>query len=119
MAKIIIVDDLDNELGSMERDKVTTERYRVTALWLTNSKGEILLAQRALTKKISPGRWGPAVAGTIEVGETYDSNIKKEAREELDITGLAIKPLVKLTVNHEYGKSYFSQYYTATLDKPA
>jgi isopentenyl-diphosphate delta-isomerase len=70
--KIIIVDDEDNIIGIKEREEVDKKnlRYRCSALWVKNSKGEILLAKRALTKKHSPGKWGPAVAGTLAENET-------------------------------------------------
>jgi isopentenyldiphosphate isomerase len=73
--KIIIVNEKDKEIGLKERGTLKTEDiYRVTALWITNSKDEILLAKRALTKSNDPGKWGPAVAGTVDEGETYEEN---------------------------------------------
>ena len=37
-----------------------------------------------------PEVWGPAVSGTNEEGETYDSNIIKEAQEEIGLTGYTL-----------------------------
>ena len=81
--------------------------YRVSSLWITNSKGEVLLARRAFNKKHDPGKWGPAVSGTVEEGETYESNIIKETEEELGIKSL--KPIagLKLRVKNKY--NYFNQ----------
>lgn len=75
--KIQIVDDQDQFIGLKERNEVDykSDIYRVSALWLTNSKGQTLLAKRAAVKDKDPGKWGPAVAGTIDEGETYDENI--------------------------------------------
>jgi len=89
----ITVDENDNPIGSkhwriMQYDNI----YRVSALWLTDRTiGEILLAQRKWTKKNDPGKWGAVVYGTIEVGETYDSNIIKEIEEEIGLTGLKLQ----------------------------
>ena len=84
--KIIIVDEEDNIIGCKERETAVLEDiYRVSALWVTNSQGKILLAKRALTKSHSPGEWGPAVAGTVEKGEEYLGNIIKEAEEEIGL----------------------------------
>lgn len=81
MMKIQIVDENDKFVSNKERSEVDykSDIYRVSALWLTNSKGQTLLAKRAMVKDKDPGKWGPAVAGTIDEGETYDENIYKEA----------------------------------------
>ena len=67
--EIIIVDKEDNIIGYKDRYKLDpSDIYRVSALWLTNSKEDILLAQRSFDKKHYPGKWGPAVAGTVKKG---------------------------------------------------
>jgi len=116
--KIIIVDENNNVIGHKERETLKQEEiYRVSALWLTNSKGDILLARRALTKSHDPGKWGPAVAGTVEEGETYYSNIVKETAEELGLGLKDIKPekgpMIRISDRH----NYFAQWYTLTIDK--
>ncbi|MCK5040318.1 MAG: NUDIX domain-containing protein [Candidatus Aenigmarchaeota archaeon] len=115
-AKIIIVDEKDRIINCKERIKLNREEiYRVSALWIKNSNGESLLAQRSFSKKHSPGKWGPAVAGTVEEGETYDSNIKKEAEEELGLKKRLFKKAHKARVKTKY--NYFCQWYTATIDR--
>jgi len=91
---IIVVDEEDNIIDHMSMNEVDKKdlRYRVAALWLKNSKGENLLARRAYNKIHNPGKWGPAAAGTVEKGETYESNIIKEIQEELGIKNLDLKP---------------------------
>lgn len=89
--KIPIVNESDEVIAYKERESIAVEDiYRVSALWVKNSKGESLLAQRAFTKKHSPGKWEPAVAGTVEEGEDYDSNIIKEIEEELGLKDIKI-----------------------------
>ena len=115
--KIVIVDGNNKVIGYKERETLKQEEiYRVSALWLTNSKGDILLARRALTKSHNPGKWGPAVAGTLEEGETYDSNIVKETAEELGLKDIKPKkgPMIRISDRH----NYFAQWYTLTIDKP-
>ncbi len=86
MEKVIIVDENDNFVRICERDKWEEgEIHRSSALWVSNSNGEVLLAQRALTKKHAPGKWGPAAAGTVNENESYESNVQKEAKEELNL----------------------------------
>lgn len=80
---------------------------------ITDTDGRILLAKRALHKEHSPGKWGPAVAGTVEAGETYEENIIKEAREELGLVD--IKPIAgeKKRMRKKY--QYFAQEFFLTL----
>jgi isopentenyldiphosphate isomerase len=114
---IIIVDDQDKVIGHKERGDITADDiYRVTALWVTDSEGDILLAQRAFTKKHDPGKWGPAVAGTVEQGESYRQSIIKETAEELGLTKVRLVKGPKHRVSNEY--NFFCQWYTLTLDKP-
>lgn len=83
---VILVNEKDEVIGSKKRQEITPENIiRITACWITNKSGKILLAQRSFNKVKDPGKWGPAVAGTVEVGETYDSNIIKEIEEELGL----------------------------------
>ena len=86
MERVVIVDENDNFVRICERDAWNDgEIHRVSSLWVSNSKGEVLLAQRALTKKHAPGQWGPAAAGTVNEGETYETNVVKEAEEEIGL----------------------------------
>ncbi|OHA55601.1 MAG: hypothetical protein A2388_02075, partial [Candidatus Veblenbacteria bacterium RIFOXYB1_FULL_43_13] len=117
--KIPLVNENDEVIGYQDRNVRVgpNQIYRVAALWITNSNGDILLAQRALNKVHNPGKWGPAVAGTVEEGETYESNIIKEAQEELGL--LNIKPTLGpkiLTKGTEF--THFTQWLTFKIDMP-
>lgn len=115
-SKITIVDENDNIIAHKERENLNAEDiYRVSALWITNSKGEILLARRALTKSHSPDKWGPATAGTVEEGEDYYSNIVKEAKEELGLENIKPKTGPKIKVAKKY--NYFCQWFLLDIDK--
>lgn len=117
--KIQIVDDHDKLIGIKERKEVDYKNdiYRVSALWLTNSKGQTLLAKRAAVKDKDPGKWGPAVAGTIDEGETYDDNIYKEAMEEIGLEGADFTKGLKIRITQP--RNYFCQWYFVTLDREA
>lgn len=115
--RIIIVNDQDEIIGYKERGTLAKEDvYRVSGLWVTNSKGDILFAQRKFNKKHDPGKWGPAVAGTIDESETYESNIIKEAKEEIGLKHIKPTPGPKRRVSDDY--NYFCQWYTLSIDKP-
>jgi len=115
-AKIIIVNENDEIIGHKERETLNqSDMYRVSALWIQNSKDQILLAQRSFDKKNNPGQWGPAVAGTIDEGESYESNIIKEAEEEI---GLKNHNFQKSHNNFNNGNhKHFTQWFFALVDK--
>lgn len=113
-----IVDEEDNLIGHKKREEIDPQKdiYRIGALWLTNESGEILIAQRVLTKDKDPGKWGPAAAGTMEEGETYESNIYKEAEEEIGLTGVKLK--IGPSQRFRHPRQAFCQWYTAVCDWP-
>jgi isopentenyl-diphosphate delta-isomerase len=118
MTRIIIVNNKDEIIGHKQRGTLArSDIYRVSALWVTNSRGDVLLAQRKFNKKHNPGMWGPAVAGTIDEGETYDSNIVKEAEEEIGLAHITPRKGPKYRTADDY--NFFCQWYTLALDKPA
>ncbi len=119
MSNIIIVNEKDEIIGYKPRsERMLDDICRVSGLVIFNSKNEMLIAKRVITKKIDPGKWGPAVAGTVEEGETYESNIVKEAMEEM---GLEIKESELKFVSHQYRETshkYFSTTFMVVVDKP-
>jgi len=113
---IIIVNEKDEIIGHKERGTLEpSDIYRASALWIQNSKGDILLAQRSFNKDHHPGKWGPAVAGTVEEGETYQSTIIKESEEEIGLTNYHFD---KSFNNYNDGEfKHFTQWFFATVDK--
>lgn len=117
LMKTIIVDKDDNYLTVKDAKALSQgDIYRVSALWLTNSKNQVLLAQRTMEKQNDPGKWGPAVSGTLEEGETYESNIYREAEEEIGVKGIVFQAGPKLF--NDDGYKYFVQWYACQLDWP-
>lgn len=115
----IIVDRNDNTIGAKDRHKRSYDDiYRVACLWLTNSAGDILLAQRSFNKDRGAGKWATAAAGTVEVGETYESNIYKEAEEEIGLTGVTFTPARKVFIDEPNEFQFFCQYFTGVADWP-
>jgi isopentenyl-diphosphate delta-isomerase len=117
MSNIIVVDDNDNIIGNKDRELVDKEglRYRVSALWIKNSQGQILLARRAYTKSHNPGKWGPAVAGTVEEGESYEDNIIREAKEELGLKDLKLIKCLKIKNDNEH--KFYTQWFISIVNK--
>ncbi len=115
--KTIIVDKNDNYLTLKNDEEVThDDTYRVSSLWVVNSRGQILIAKRKLTKKNDPGKWGPAVSGTLEEGETYETNVYKEAQEEIGLKGQGFKLGPKIF--HDGNYKFFAQWFLCIVNWP-
>jgi isopentenyldiphosphate isomerase len=114
----LIVDGSDSPVGAKQgREMQYADIYRVSALWLTDKQsGDILLAQRKWTERNDPGKWITAVAGTVEVNETYEDNIVKEIEEEIGLTGLTLTAGPKLFIDDAKHK-YFCQWFLSSVDK--
>lgn len=116
--RITIVDNEDKTIGSKEKESLTSKDiYRVAILWITNSKSQILLSKRELSKDHSSSKWGPAVAETLENGETYYSNIIKCAKEDLGLTN--IYPVRGEKERIKGKNNYFMQWHFLTINKDA
>lgn len=114
---IPIVNRQDEIIGHKDRADLDYSKdiFRSASLWITNSNGDVLLAQRKMDKKVDPGKWAEAVGGTVEGGDSYEETIIREAEEELGLTDLVITPGPKQFITTPC--SYFVQWYTATIDK--
>lgn len=114
-----VVNADDNLVGHKLRNEIDFQNdyYRVSAVWIMNSGGQVLIAQRKLTKDKDPGKWGPAVAGTLEQGETYETNAYKEAEEEIGLTGVEFSSGPKM--KFEQPRHFHLQWFVVNVDKPA
>ena len=56
---VILVDENDNPLGTMEKIEAheKAELHRAFSVFIYNSKNELMLQQRALSKYHTPGLW--------------------------------------------------------------
>lgn len=59
--------------------------HRSIHLWIVNSKGELLIQKRALSKTAHAGLWDVSCAGHVESGDTPKTTVIKEAKEELGL----------------------------------
>jgi isopentenyl-diphosphate delta-isomerase type 1 len=105
------VDENDNEIGKVKRGDAHSNPsiiHRTMHVVLFNSKGEILLQLRSLTKDKYPGYWTEAATGHVRYGSDYLSTAVTEIREEL---GLDVKPedlteMAKLLEKNEYESEF-------------
>ncbi len=86
-----IVDEAGNVIGEALRAECHDGRsfilHPVVHLYVFNSRGELYLQKRSLSKKIQPGKWDTSVGGHVDYGESIEEALWREAREELGIVG--------------------------------
>lgn len=64
--------------------------HRAAHVLVFNSRGEVFLQQRSLTKDRQPGLWDSSASGHLDAGEGYDACAARELREELGLETAAI-----------------------------
>lgn len=117
---VVVVDDNDNIVKIRPRsEQKPDERTRMTVTWVQNTKGDLLIAQRSHHKKNYPNLWGPACAGTVEDGESYEQNAIKELEEELGLTGFPLQEMQKVLWDGGPGDIRMGMCYMVTCDWPA
>jgi isopentenyldiphosphate isomerase len=93
-----IVDEEGKEISRAPRsvchDGKSKLLHPVVHMHLINSKGDLFLQKRAMTKDLLPGYWDTSVGGHMSPGETPDEALKRETREELGLKEFSSK-LVK------------------------
>ncbi len=91
---VILVDEKDNELGSMEKLEAHKKGllHRAFSIFIFNDEGELLLQQRALTKYHSAGLWTNTCCSHPKPGEDLLSAANRRLIEEMGFsTSLSIK----------------------------
>ena len=84
-----IVDEQGNIIGAATRGEChsgSKQLHPVVHLHVFNSQGELYLQKRPHWKDIQPDKWDTAVGGHIDLGESVEIALKREASEELGIT---------------------------------
>jgi len=85
MEFVILVDEQDREVG--EAEKMQTHKlgllHRAFSVLIYNTKGEMLLQQRAATKYHSAGLWSNACCGHPRPGEKIEDAARRRLKEEL------------------------------------
>jgi len=88
MELLVLVDENDQEIGSMEKMEVHQKGllHRAFSILIFNSKNEILLQQRALDKYHSGGLWTNTCCSHPRINETTLQAANRRLKEEMGFT---------------------------------
>jgi isopentenyl-diphosphate delta-isomerase len=82
---VILVDENDNPLGTMEKIEAHEKAvlHRAFSVFIYNSNNELMLQQRALSKYHTPGLWTNTCCSHQKLGETNIEAGKRRLQEEM------------------------------------
>jgi len=83
-----VVNDRDEVIGRRIRPDVHRLglKHRAVHVLVFNSKGQLFLQKRSMTKDCFPGTWDSSASGHLDCGEEYDACARRELCEELGVT---------------------------------
>src|SRR5262249_23196035 len=86
---LIVVDEADNKLGQLSKELCHQGRgvlHRAFSLLIFNASGELLIQQRARSKRLWPMYWSNSCCSHPRSGETMEGATQRRLREELGLT---------------------------------
>lgn len=99
-----IVDQNGNTIGKATRGEChggSKLLHPVVHLHVYDPDGRLYLQKRPDWKDIQPGKWDTAVGGHVDYGEDAASALRREAGEELGLTGFEAEHLVTYVFESE------------------
>ena len=119
MEQVILVDEQDRPIGLMEKQAahIGPHLHRAFSVFIFNSKGELLLQQRALSKYHSPGLWTNTCCSHPRAGETLEEATSRRLKEEMGMscpihevyTFIYMAPVGQGLTEHEFDHVFIGQ----------
>ncbi|HEU5005158.1 MAG TPA: isopentenyl-diphosphate Delta-isomerase [Candidatus Saccharimonadales bacterium] len=101
--EIVLVNDEGKPIGTAPKlaaHTANTPLHLAFSCYLFNKKGQFLLTQRALSKKVWPGVWTNSVCGHPAPNEDIKAAIRRRAQYELGLPD--VKDLRPILENYRY-----------------
>jgi len=82
-----VVNERDEVVGRQTRREVHRLglMHRAVHVLVFNSRGQVFLQKRSMTKDRQPGLWDSSASGHVDSGEEYDACAIRELHEELGL----------------------------------
>lgn len=117
---VVLVDERDTEIGTMEKQRAHAEGrlHRALSVFVLNARGEMLLQRRAASKYHSGGLWTNACCSHPRPGEPVEAAARRRLREEMGID-CPLEPAFRFTyradvggglVEHEYDHVFLARH---------
>lgn len=92
-----IVDAEDHVVGQSLRAEAYARRLRHRCVFILarDADDRIFVHRRTARKLVFPSMYDMFVGGVVGAGESYDEAAKREAEEELGVSGLSLTPLFR------------------------
>ena len=115
MELVDVVDKNDNVLKKIDRASATnSDILRCAVVFITNSKGEVLLQLRSKIEKNYPLCWDLSAGGNLNTGENYLGGAKREMFEEIGVR-TKLEFVDKYLFEADGGRKYFSTLFKGRL----
>lgn len=84
---VTIVDAHNRAVGTATRRQMRAQNlpHRSTYILVFNSRGELYVQKRTMTKDVFPGYYDPVAGGVVLAGESYEEAAVRELAEEMGI----------------------------------
>jgi 8-oxo-dGTP pyrophosphatase MutT (NUDIX family) len=100
---VAIVDEHNNVIGAVPRREMRAKNlpHRSTYIFVFNSRGELYVQKRTMTKDVYPGYYDPVTGGVVLSGESYEQGAVRELEEEMGIRGVLLTRLFDFHFENE------------------
>ena len=121
MEQVVLVDEHDNEIGTMEKMEAHQKGvlHRAFSILLFNSKGELLLQKRAKSKYHSAGLWTNTCCSHPLPGESMETATQRKLEQEMGIVlqpEFAYKFIYKATLDRNLIEHEYDHVFIGTFD---
>jgi isopentenyl-diphosphate Delta-isomerase len=121
MEHVILVDEMDSPLGTMEKMEAHRKGvlHRAFSVLLFNTRGEILLQKRAQSKYHSGGLWTNTCCSHPLPNESIELAARRKLKQEMGIDlqpEFAYKFIYRTKLDHELVEHEYDHVFIGTFD---